>query len=72
MVLRLSAFNEQRLPFGRKKVASAKSEEDFTTNHKTEFMLLIMIKLTDKSDRCIEIRIIGGLIPHGFVFQDSV
>ena len=59
---------EQLLPSKGKKVADAESEEDSTTDQETECILLFTIEFADKSCRCGEIQIVGGLVPHGHLF----
>lgn len=59
---------EQLLPSQGEKVADAESEEDTATDKKTESILLFTVEFADKSCRCVEIQIVGGLVPHGLLF----
>lgn len=59
---------EQLLPSEGKKIADSESEEDSATDQETECILLLTVEFADKSCRCVEIQIVGGLVPHGLLF----
>ena len=59
---------EQLLPSEGEKVTDTESEEDSATDQETECILLFTVELADKSCRCVEIQIVGGLVPHGLLF----